>query len=162
MLLTLAYSARSRLVITTPYFVPDEAMLTAMMSAAHGGVTVQLVIPAKIDAVLVQLATRSYFQELLGAGVEIHEFTGGLLHYKTVTVDGTIAMIGTANMDLRSFELNLEISMCLYDLSFANTLLKLQESYIAQSCRLDATEWAKRSRLRTVLDNAAQLVAPIL
>jgi cardiolipin synthase A/B len=162
MLLTLIYSARHRVVITTPYFVPDDAMLSAITSVAKGGVKVQLVIPAKCDSIMVQHAMQSYFRELLARGVEIHRFTPGLLHSKTVTVDGAISMIGTANMDLRSFELNLEVSMFIYDSAFAASLLRLQESYIAQSRRLEAAEWRNRPRIRNVLDNAAQLVAPIL
>ncbi len=162
MLLTQIHAARQEIIITTPYFVPDEPMMMALTSAARSGVCVRLIVPAKIDAVLVRHATRAYFSDLLDAGVEIHQFTRGLLHSKTVTADGAVGMIGTANMDLRSFELNLEVSLFVYDTAFTSELVKLQRSYIAGSTRIDPDTWSHRSIAWGIVDNAAQLIAPVL
>ncbi len=162
MLLTQIHAARNEIIITTPYFVPDEPMMMALTSAARSGVRVRLIVPAKIDAVLVRHATRAYFSDLLDAGVEIHQFTRGLLHSKIVTTDAAVGMIGTANMDLRSFELNLEVSLFVYDTAFTSDLVKLQRSYIGDSRQLDLATWSHRSMAWTIVDNAAQLVAPVL
>ncbi|MGP1345412.1 MAG: cardiolipin synthase [Phycisphaerales bacterium] len=162
MLHTLIYSARERVVITTPYFVPGEATAAAIMTAARGGVAVDLIIPEKIDSPLVALASSAYFAELMDAGVRIHRFRGGLLHSKTVTIDDSIAMLGSANMDLRSFEINLEISLFVYDRRFAETLNALQQKYIEQSVPLDPQRWARRSHPRVLMENTAQLFAPLL
>lgn len=162
MLLTQIHSARQEIIITTPYFVPDESTMMALTSAAQSGVRVQLIVPAMIDAILVRHATRAYFQDLLAAGAEIHQYTRGLLHSKTVTADGAVGMIGTANMDLRSFELNLEVSLFVYDTGFTSKLVQLQRTYMANSQRLTPENWSRRSRAWTIVDNAAQLVAPIL
>jgi cardiolipin synthase len=162
MLITLIYNAKTRLVLTTPYFVPSESMLQAMVSAAHRGVRVSLVVPEKIDSVLVRHASRSYFQDLLEAGVELYAYKGGLLHAKTVTADHNVAMLGSVNMDLRSFSINFELSLFVYDSGFMGTLRELQASYIENSNRIEIDEWAKRSLPSRLIENTMQLMAPIL
>ena len=162
MLITLIYNAKTRLVLTTPYFVPSESMLQAMVSAAHRGVRVSLVVPERIDSVLVRHASRSYFQDLLEAGVELYAYKGGLLHAKTVTADHNVAMLGSVNMDLRSFSINFELSLFVYDSGFMGTLRELQASYIGNSDRIEIDEWAKRSLPSRLIENTMQLMAPIL
>ena len=162
MLITLIYNARTRLVITTPYFVPSESMLQAMVSAAHRGVRVSLVVPKNIDSVLVRHASRSYFEDLLEAGIELYAYTGGLLHAKTVTADQNVAMLGSVNMDLRSFSINFELSLFVYDTEFMKTLRDLQHSYIEQSERIEPEAWAERSIVTRAIQNTMQLMAPIL
>jgi cardiolipin synthase A/B len=95
MLLMAIYSARRELILTTPYFVPNEAMLTALTSAAHRGVAVTLILPARVDSVLVRLASQAHKDDLLASGVRIELFDGGLLHTKSVTVDGTLSLFGS-------------------------------------------------------------------
>ncbi|MFT5422348.1 MAG: cardiolipin synthase [Phycisphaerales bacterium] len=162
MLLTLIYAARQEVVLTTPYFVPGDATLSALIAVARGGVRVRLILPKKVDALLVGMASRSYYQDLLDAGVEILHYNGGLLHSKTATVDGEISMLGSANMDLRSFELNLEVSLFVFDLEFTQQLNALQERYAKNSTRLTPEVWSSRSLVRKMAQNVAQLVAPIL
>ena len=105
---SLIYSARDELVITTPYYVPDEAMQAALCAAARRGTNTSIIFPARNDSWIVAAASRSYYSDLLTAGVHIFEYLGGLLHTKSLTLDGAITLIGSANMDRRSFELNYE------------------------------------------------------
>jgi len=162
MLLTLIYTAQKRLVITTPYFVPSEAMLTALKAASRRGVRVTLVVPEKIDSILVRHASKSYFEDLLDAGVEIRLYSGGLLHAKTVTADDEVAMLGTVNMDKRSFWINFEVSLFAYDIGIVDDLRGLQEGYIEQSSGIDSQEWRSRAMVSRVVQNSVQLLAPIL
>lgn len=162
LLITLIYNTRRRLIITTPYFVPSDSMLQALVSAAHRGVRVSLVVPEKIDSVLVRHASRSYFQDLLSAGVEIHTYRGGLLHAKTVTADDEVALLGSVNMDLRSFSINFEISMFVYDQSAVQELKQLQRSYLDDSVRIELHDWQRRPVHSRLIENAVQLLSPIL
>ena len=127
------HTARHELILTTPYFVPDEGTFEALCTAARRGVHTMLVVPARNDSPFVASASRSYYQPLIEAGVEIHEFREGLLHAKTMTVDRDLALISTANFDRRSFELNFEISTLVFDSDFASQLRFLQRSYMSAS-----------------------------
>lgn len=162
MLITLIYNTRKRLVITTPYFIPSEAMLEAITGAALRGVRVSLVVPQRIDSILVRHASKAYFEDLLKAGVEVHQYEGGLLHSKTVTADEDVAMLGSVNMDKRSFGINFEISMFIYNHQLVREMRALQQQYIDQSDRLESTAWAQRGVHERVLQNTTQLLAPIL
>lgn len=162
MLLTLIYNAEKNLIVTTPYFIPGESMLAAMTTASLRGVEVTLVVPAKVDSKLVAHASRSYFQDLLDAGVTIHQYQHGLLHSKTVTADNQVAMLGTVNMDKRSFWINFEVSMFVYDPDAVADIQSLQESYINDSIPINPEQWVKNSIPSRLLDNLAQLLSPIL
>ena len=162
LLVTLIYNTRRRLIITTPYFVPSDSMLQALVSAAHRGVRVSLVVPEKIDSLLVRHASRSYFQDLLGAGVEIHAYRGGLLHAKTVTADNDVALLGSVNMDLRSFSINFEISMFIYNQATVQELKALQQSYMNDAVRIELDAWQRRPVYRRLIENSLQLLSPIL
>jgi len=135
---TLMYAARRELCITTPYYVPDEAMQTALCASAYRGVATTLVLPARNDSLFVQAASRSYYADLLAAGVRIFEFEGGLLHTKSVTLDGAITLIGSANLDRRSFDLNYENNILLYDSALTGEMRRRQEEYLAQSHEVTA------------------------
>src|SRR5438552_7141058 len=102
---TLLYTARRELIITTPYYVPDEGMQTALCASARRGVRTIIIFPARNDSWIVAAASRSYYSDLLAAGVRIYEYEGGLLHTKSLTLDGEVTLIGSANMDRRSFDL---------------------------------------------------------
>ncbi len=162
MLLTTIYSARRELIMTTPYFVPDEATLTALQSAARRGVEVTLVLPEKVDSLLVRYASRAHFQELLDAGVRIVEYHAGLLHAKTVTIDQSIALIGSVNLDMRSFWLNFEITLFLYDSTCANEVRDMQLGYIADADAIDGEVFRRRSLPQRTIENVLRLMSPLL
>ena len=159
---TLMFSARRQLVITTPYFVPNETVLAALCAAARRGVATSLVVPARNDSWFVAAASRSYYAELLDAGVSIHEFIGGLLHTKTVTVDGEISLVGSANLDRRSFDLNFENQVLLHDSDLTLAIFRRQQDYIDASkpiTRSDTAAWSLQYRLR---NSAMAILGPIL
>ena len=162
MLLTLIYNTSDRLIITTPYFIPSESMLTALIAASMRGVKVTIVIPQLIDSFLVRHASSAYLDDLFEAGIEVCAYQGGLLHSKTVTADDKVGMLGTVNMDKRSFWINFEISIFGYDERVVNEIRGLQEEYIAGSGRIDPESWRKQPLPTRILQNAIQLTAPIL
>ena len=156
------HSAREELILTTPYFVPDEATVIALRTAARRGVETSLVLPARNDSPLVAAASRSFYDQLLAAGVKIFEFQKGFLHAKTMTIDRDLALVSTANLDRRSFELNFEVSVVVYDTDFASQLRFVQRSYIADSCAIDVDVWSRRPWPKVLVSNAVALVAPLL
>ncbi len=156
------YSAAEELIITTPYFVPDESLMTALVSAAHRGVEVTLIIPAKNDSRLVDFASRSTFDDLLDAGIRIATYECGLLHTKSITVDGEFCLFGSVNMDMRSLWLNFEISLFIFNKELAGQIRELQRHYLEGSKLIDAESWKKRSFARRFIENAAHLAAPLL
>jgi cardiolipin synthase len=160
--LTAIYAATTELVLSTPYFVPDEATLRALAAAAYGGVRVVIIVPAKIDHPLVSRACRAAYADLLDAGVEIWEYRAGLLHSKTIVVDTGIAFIGSLNMDMRSFWLNFELTLVVYEEAFAGQLRALQESYVADSVRVDPVQWRSRPFVTRLVENAVRLAGPML
>ena len=114
MILGLINAARDELMLTTPYLVPDDAMILALRGAAARGVQVTLIVPEKVDSFLTRYASRSYYDDLLDAGVAIQLYRGGLLHTKSISVDGTMSMFGTVNLDMRSLWLNYEVALFIY------------------------------------------------
>jgi len=154
--------ARERIVLTTPYFVPDDSLVDALRAAAVRGVNIVLIVPKLSDAPVVQAAGRSRYGDLLRAGVEIHEYTRGLLHAKTVTVDRSFALVGSANLDIRSFMLNFELSVLVYDDDFASQVHFLQASYIQDSERVSRSEWRRRGFWQVLIDNLSKLMSPLL
>lgn len=159
---TLMFSARRELVITTPYYVPDAAMQAALCASARRGIATTLILPARNDSWFVGAASRSYYSELLDAGVGIHEYVGGLLHAKSLTIDGETTLIGSANMDRRSFELNFENNILFHDLRLTQDVRRRQEDYIARSRpvgQADVAAWSLPYRLR---NSVMALLSPIL
>ena len=156
------HSAREELILTTPYFVPDEGTVIALRTAARRGVDTSLVLPARNDSPLVAAASRSFYHQLLEAGVNIFEFQKGLLHAKTMTIDRDLALVSTANLDRRSFELNFEVSVVVYDTDFASQLRFVQRSYIGDSQAIEADMWSRRPWPKVLVNNAVALVAPLL
>jgi cardiolipin synthase A/B len=156
------HTARQELIVTTPYFVPDDATLTALCATARRGVDTMLVLPARNDSPLVAAASRSHYDELLACGVRIYEFQKGLLHAKTVTVDRDLALISTANLDRRSFELNFEVSVVVYDDDFASQLRFLQRGYIGESRLVEPAQWNRRLLPAKLWHNAAGTLSPLL
>lgn len=154
--------ANDQLTITSPYLVPDEASLLALKLAAKRGVHVRLVVPKRSNHWIVQLAATGYYDELAEAGAEIHLHTPGVIHAKTLTIDEHFAMIGSANFDRRSFELNFELNMFLVGAEVTEKLRKHQLEYINQSTRLDLSAWRRRSRARQLAEQIAKLMGPLL
>lgn len=162
MILALINAANQELVLTTPYLVPDESLLRAIRGAAARGVAVSLIVPEKVDSFLTRYASRSYYDDLMEVGVSIHLYRDGLLHTKSITVDGKLAMFGTVNLDMRSLWLNYEVVLFVYDEPFTITLRELQQTYIDCSDSLDAEVWNSRGFKERFLENALRLASPVL
>ncbi|MHB1234241.1 MAG: cardiolipin synthase [Microbacteriaceae bacterium] len=159
---SLLYAAQERIGITSPYFVPDESMLYAITTAAQSGLDVQLFVSAIGDQPLVYHAQRSYYEELLRAGVRIWLYKPPtVLHAKHFTIDDKVAVIGSSNMDMRSFSLNLEISVMVRGASFVAALRELEDSYRANSEELLLEQWLARPFLVKVQDNIARLTSAV-
>ena len=161
-LLTALYAARSTVVLTTPYFVPSDALFTALLSAATRGVAVSLVVPARNDSLLAEYAGSSLFEALLAAGVHIHLYEGGLLHTKSLCIDGHLSVFGSVNLDMRSLWLDFELSVFVYDDAFAAELGALQADYIRQARDLTPAMWAARPRWRRLVEGGLRLFGPLL
>lgn len=162
LLLSAIYSAHEELVLTTPYFVPEESMLTALLSAALRGVAVTLIVPAHNDSLMVRYASVAHFDDLMAAGVHIARFRGGLLHTKSLTIDGQSAVIGSVNLDMRSLWLNFEISLLIYDAEFTRRLRALQGQYLCASEPLDPVAWRARPGWRRFVEDTFRLLGPLL
>ncbi|WP_022943250.1 cardiolipin synthase [Psychromonas hadalis] len=161
-LLTAIYEAKYSLVLTTPYFVPDESLLAALQVAALRGVDVKIILPAKNDSFMVKYASRAFFEELLMSGAKIYKFYGGLLHTKSIVVDEKIALVGTVNLDRRSFWLNFEMTMLIDNSEFAGEMLTTQMHYLLASKQLTLNEWNQRHYLKRLLENSVYLFSPLL
>ena len=154
--------ASSEITLTTPYFVPDPSTIMNLIVAARRGIKVDLVLPYRNDSLLVGLASRANYLPLLEAGVHIHEFEGGLLHAKTISIDRDTALITSANLDRRSFNLNFEAGALVFDTDFASQLRFLQQGYIDRSKLVNLDEWIERGTYRRILENSAGLMSPLL
>lgn len=159
---TLMYTARHELFITTPYYVPDEAMQTALCASGYRGVNTTIILPMRNDSFVVQAASRSYYADLLAAGVRIFEFEGGLLHTKSVTLDGEVTLIGSANMDRRSFDLNYENNILFYDSALTAAMRLRQDAYLAQSHEVTAELVAQWPMTRRLWNNSIAMLGPVL
>jgi cardiolipin synthase len=161
-MVSLLYAARERVVLTTPYFVPDEPFFQALRSAARRGLEVHLVVSRHANQLFTQLAQRSYYDELLENGVKIHIYRPRFLHAKHLSIDGEIALIGSTNIDIRSFALNAEINLLVYDPQIMAELRELQDSYFANSELLTLEEWEKRPLWARTLHGVARLADSLL
>ena len=159
---TLMYTARKKLLITTPYYVPNESMLAALCAAAHRGVDTTIVFPARNDSWEVAAASRSYYLELLKAGVKIHEYIGGLLHTKSMTVDDDITLIGSANMDRRSFELNYENNVLFRDSDLTAVVRERQQVYLASSNPIHLEDVENWPLIQRFWNNVLGMLGPVL
>jgi len=162
MFTALMYAARNNLVITTPYYVPNESMQAALCSTARRGIDTTIVFPARNDSWQVSAASHSYYRELLEAGVRIHEYVGGLLHTKSMTIDGEVSLIGSANMDRRSFELNYENNILFYDPALTAEIRQRQHAYLSQSHPVTLKRVEQWSMARQFWNNGIAILAPVL
>ncbi|OAM29039.1 MULTISPECIES: cardiolipin synthase [Eikenella] len=154
--------AQERVVISTPYFVPDEALLNTLTMTAQRGVEVVLILPRRNDSRLVRYASSAYYQPLLDAGVKLKMYGGGLLHTKAVVVDGRFALFGTVNMDMRSFYLNLEVSLALYSPESVAAVAALLEGYLKNCEEVELKKWQQRPRIRRFAERCVRLASPLL
>lgn len=148
--------------LTTPYFVPDVAILRALTGAARRGVDVRLLVPRRSDVALLSLVNRSYYPALLEAGVRVFEYQPGTLHAKTIVVDGELTMIGSANVDIRSFQLNFEAGAVIADEGFARRMEEQFTHDLAESREVKPGTVRRAGPVSAVLQGAAQLLSPLL
>ena len=159
---SLVYSARERIVLTSPYFVPDDSMLYAITTAAQSGIEVELFVSEVGDQFFVYHAQRSYYEQLLKAGVRIWLYEKPVvLHAKHFTIDDELSVFGSSNMDMRSFTLDLEITVMVRGESFHRELTATQEEYRAHSRELTLDEWNQRGFFVRAVDNIARLTAVV-
>ncbi|CAN5238232.1 cardiolipin synthase [soil metagenome] len=159
---SLVYAAQKRIVLVSPYFVPDDSMLYAITTAAQSGLEVQLFVSEIGDQFFVFHGQRSYYEELLRSGVRIFLYNKPtILHAKHFTIDEEIAVIGSSNMDMRSFTLDLEISVMVRGKSFLTELNALEDDYRLHSRELTLEQWMRRPVIRRVLDHVARLAAAL-
>jgi cardiolipin synthase len=154
--------ASKEILISTPYFVPNESLLDALRIASLGGLKIKIILPLKSDSSIVDLAVQSYYNELLSVGIEIYRYQKGFMHAKTIVFDGQLAMVGTSNMDIRSFDLNFEVNAIVYDKEIAE---KLQETFyddLKDSIRVDTLDWGNRTAIRKLTEKAFRLISPLL
>jgi cardiolipin synthase len=158
----LLHAARRRITIVNPYVVPEETILLALTSAAQRGVEVTLIVSEIGDQFLVEHAQGSYYEELLKAGVKIYRYQAPvILHSKSISIDDDIAVIGSSNLDIRSFELNLEITLVCYDTQVVADLRKLEEEYLRCSRPLHLEEWQARPLHTKLFNNLARLTSAL-
>lgn len=162
MVVAAVLAAREVVRIATPYFVPDAGLRMALAHAAYRGVKVQIVVPTRSDVSVVLWAGRSFYRELISAGIEIFEYDGGVLHSKMVAIDDELALLGSANMDVRSFELNFELTMVVYDGVIARQVARTVAGYCERSRRITPRDVWGRGLLRDLGEGAARLLAPLL
>ena len=154
--------ARRRIWIETPYYLPSEPLNNALQTAALAGIDVRLLLPLHSDSKVVDLAVHSYLDDMMRAGVKVCFYTAGFLHAKLLIVDDDLAVIGSANMDFRSFEHNFEVSAFVYDAALVDRLAHLFERDLAQSRRPQPAEWFRRSKLRRFAESLLRLFSPLL
>jgi cardiolipin synthase len=162
LLLEAINAARFSLCITTPYFIPSEALAAALEVAARRGVKVTLIIPELADSRTVTYAGRRYFDDLLTAGIRILLYRGGLLHTKSIAVDDTYAVFGTVNFDNRSIQLDFEVSMLIFDEQFMADIKKLHQHYAEQCREIDPSQWRHRPISDRLKEGASYLLSPLL
>jgi cardiolipin synthase len=158
----LIHSAREELVVTTPYFVPDEQLLFALTSAARRGVRTMLAIPKRCDSRIVAATSQSYYADLIKAGIELYEYRRGLLHAKTMVADRAVGLIGSANLDRRSFELNFENNILFYDRDMAAAVRDRQAEYLADCDPVTAEDVARFGIGRRLWQNLLATMSPVL
>lgn len=161
-LLQAIYLAKKEILITTPYFIPGDSILEALRIAALSGLSVKLLVPGICDSNFVNAASKSYYKDLLCAGVEIYMYQKGFVHAKTLVSDGNLSIIGTANMDYRSFELNFEENVLVYDKEFGQQLREIFFNDITESEKIDKERWCDRPMYKQLPERLARLFSHVL
>jgi len=162
LVIALTHAAEKRIVITSPYFVPSDALMQAMITAVLRGVEVHLINCQQIDQWLVGWAQRSYYEQLLEGGVRVHNYRPAFLHAKVLTFDDSVALIGSSNMDIRSFQLNEEISLLIHDPEVIAQLRTTQDRWFANSTEITLAQWRTRPEAARITQNIARLADSLL
>ncbi|NLW23680.1 MAG: cardiolipin synthase, partial [Clostridia bacterium] len=155
-------TAQESIYLTTPYFIPNGSILMALKNAALSGLDVRIILPGKPDNRFVFWASLSYLKDLLAAGVRIYQYQKGFIHSKTLVVDSLISSVGTANMDLRSFNLNYEVNAFLYSQKIAHRLVNDFLLDLEESKEITYTDYVKRPLTMKLLESIARLFSPLL
>ena len=155
-------SARQRVYLETPYFLPTEGLLNALQTASLSGVDVRILIPYKSDSPILTLASASYIAECLRAGIKVYRYTPGMLHSKMLIIDDELVSIGSTNFDFRSFEHNFELTMLIYSTEFNQQATEIFRRGLTQAERVNAADWATRGRMTRMKESLTRLFAPIL
>ena len=148
--------------IANPYLIPPESLLLALKSSALSGVDVRIIIPENSDSVLVKWAVRSYFETLLDSGVKLYMYQPGFLHSKIILSDDLVCSIGTANLDIRSFEQNFEVNALIYHRGTTQKLKTQFEYFMENSLQIDAKTFKERGRISRIKENLARLIGPVM
>jgi len=157
---SMVYSAKKQIRIVVPYFIPDESFLDALIAAAHRGVDVTMINSEAIDKLLAGHAQRSYYDQLLKVGIKIYLYNKpNFLHTKQVIIDDEVAIFGSSNLDIRSFELDFELNTIIYDRQVVRELLAIESGYLQRSSQIDPKHWDKRSIALKMLDGLSRLTA---
>ena len=159
---SLLFAARREVIVTTPYYVPNDSLQNALCTAAYRGIDTTLIFPARNDSWIVGAASRSYYADLLAAGVKIYEYDGGLLHTKSLTMDGEVTLIGSANMDRRSFELNYENNILFVERALTGVMRERQRQYLARSHRITREAVDSWPLSRRLWNNLIATLGPLL
>lgn len=154
--------AKHEVLITTPYLIPGESLKNALIMSALSGVDVKILVPRKSDSFLVNTAARSYYEELMKSDVKIYRYTRGFIHAKTIVIDREVGMVGTANMDTRSFDLNFEVNAIIYDRETANVLAEDFYTDLNSASETDPVAWMQRPWYKRLVEKVARLVSPLL
>lgn len=160
--LALISTAQQRVYVATPYFIPNESILSALQMAALRGLDMRVLLPSRSDSGFVQAASQSYVEGLLQAGVRVYLYTPGMAHSKLITVDGAACSIGTANMDIRSFRVNFEVNALLYNAPLTRQMEKDIEDDLVKSQELILTAWQQRGRWPRMKESLARLASSLL
>lgn len=155
-------SAKRSIYITSPYFIPDESLMDALIIAIQGGLDVKIIIPGISDSKMVNTAASAYYTELLGFGAKIYKYNKGFVHAKTMVIDDDLAVIGSANMDYRSFDLNFEVNALIYSKAMAAELIKAFEEDLLVSGQIDAEAWLNRPKYISLWEKSVKLLSPFL
>lgn len=155
-------SAKERIYITSPYFIPDESLMDALIIAVQGGLDVKILIPGISDSKLVNAAANAYYTELLKIGAKIYRYNKGFVHAKTMVIDDDVAIVGSANMDYRSFDLNFEVNAIMYSKNIAAQLTDVFENDLEVSQLIDAQTWLNRPKYIHLWEKIVRLLSPFL
>ena len=155
-------SARKRICITSPYFIPGESLMDALIIAVKSDIEVNLLVPGISDSKMVNAAARSHYTELLKHGVRIFTYEKGFVHAKTMIIDDNLAVVGSANMDYRSFDLNFEVNAMVFGKEIAGQLLKAFSDDLSQSSEINASEWLNKPRYIHLWEKLVRLLSPFL
>jgi len=155
-------NARDEVLISTPYFIPNESILTALKTAAKSGVTVKIIMPKKADSFFVNAASQTFIEDLVEQGIDVYLYEKGVIHSKVIIVDECLCTIGSANMDYRSFEQNSEVNAFIYNHSLAFELKRQFEDDLLSSKIVTIDLWRKRPFIKKLVGSFARVVAPLL